>query len=113
MRRTFVSLCAAALLTALASAPAAAATLQIEFKDLDVTYNGHYRCLTDAADCDWRATSIRPKRIRWRRCDFFLDNVLVGSLSSKHLGRPGDLGIDPIPASGGAALTPTAARSTC
>jgi hypothetical protein len=103
MRRTFVSFCAAALLTLVASAPAAAATLKIEFRDLDVEflYNSATHSLTDSpntgvgvldpADADPLAAM-----------DFYLDNVLVGSLTSSIWADLAIFGIDPIPVSGGA-----------
>lgn len=99
MRRTFVSLCAAALLTALASAPAAAATLRLEFTDLDVKFDGH--SLVDAKD--ELAGEMNPDEADpLATLDFFLDNVKIGSLNSNIWADLAIFGIDPIPANGGA-----------
>jgi hypothetical protein len=100
MRRTFVSFCAAALLTAFASAPAAAATLRIEFTDLDVVFDGN--SLVDATDP--LGGEMDPAEAdQLASLDFFLDNVLVGSLSSNIWADLAIFGIDPIAANGGVA----------
>ena len=57
MRRTFLSLCVAGLLTALASAPAAAATLRIEFDNFNVAFEGDP--LTDSNTARRTATRFR------------------------------------------------------
>ena len=101
MRRTFVSLCAAALLTALATAPAAAATLRLEFTDLDVKFDGN--SLVDAKD--ELAGEMNPVEADpLATLDFFLDNVKIGSLNSSIWADLAIFGIDPIPANGGAAV---------
>jgi hypothetical protein len=96
MRRTFLSLCVAGLLTALASTPAAAATLRIEFDNFDVAFDGEY--LTDSN------TVAGPKFYTdaLRTMDFYLDNNHLGRLTQ-------DIFVDmaigvngPIPVSGGA-----------
>jgi hypothetical protein len=100
MRRTFVSFCAAALLTIAASAPATAATLRLEFTDLDVSYNSFAHSLTDATDP--AAGSLDPAEAdALASLDFFLDDVLIGSLSSNIWADLAIFGIDPIPAAGG------------
>jgi hypothetical protein len=98
MRRTFVSFCAAALLTALTSTTAAAATLRLEFTDLDVTFDGH--SLTDAKDP--LAGEMNPDEADpLATLDFFLDGLKIGSLSSNIWADLAIFGIDPIPANGG------------
>jgi hypothetical protein len=98
MRRTFVSLCAAALLMAAASAPAAAATLRLEFTDLDVKFDGN--SLVDAKD--ELAGEMDPDEADpLATLDFFLDSVKIGSLSSNIWADLAIFGIDPIPANGG------------
>ena len=82
MRRTFVSLCAAALLTALASAPAAAATLRLEFTDLDVSVRRRCPGLTDAKDSDLRVKFDPTEADPLAALEFFLDDVQIGSLIS-------------------------------
>jgi hypothetical protein len=92
MRRTFLSLCVAGLLTALASAPAAAATLRIEFDDFDVAFDGY--SLTDTNAVEGQADALQTM-------DFFLDNVHVGSLTSNIFADMA-IGVNgPVPASGG------------
>jgi hypothetical protein len=92
MRRTFLSLCLAGLLTALASASAAAATLRIEFDDFNVKFDGYN--LTDSNTVDYSFDALKTM-------DFFVDDVHVGSLTSDIFANM-DIGIDdPIPASGG------------
>jgi PEP-CTERM motif len=101
MRRTFVSLCAAALLSAFASAPAAAATLRIEFTDLDVKFDGN--SLVDATDP--LGGEMDPAEAdQLASLDFFVDNVLIGSLSSNIWADLAIFGIDPIAAGGGVAV---------
>jgi hypothetical protein len=101
MRRTFVSLCVAALLTALTSAPAAAATLRIEFTDLDVEYSSFNHSLTDSPNVG--VGVMDPAEADpLASLDFFLDNQLIGSLSSNIWADLAIFGIDPIPANGGA-----------
>jgi hypothetical protein len=93
MRRTFLSLCVAGLLTAFASAPAAAATLRIDIDDFNVAFDGN--ALTDGN------TGLNDTDAL-KTMDFFLDGVHLGSLTS---GIFADMAIgvsDPIPASGGA-----------
>jgi hypothetical protein len=98
MRRTFVSLCAAALLMAAASAPAAAATLRLEFTDLDVKFDGN--SLVDAKDP--LAGEMDPDEAdALATVDFFLDSVKIGSLSNNIWADLAIFGIDPIPANGG------------
>jgi hypothetical protein len=98
MRRTFVSLCAAALLTIMASAPAAAATLRLEFTDLDVKFDGD--SLVDAKDP--LAGEMDPDEADpLATLDFFLDNVKIGSLNNNIWADLAIFGIDPIPAAGG------------
>jgi hypothetical protein len=100
MRRTFVSLCAAALLMAAASTPAAAATLRLEFTDLDVVYSGADHSLVDATSPD--AGELETDQSDpLASLDIFLDNVLIGSLSSNIWADLAIFGIDPIPAAGG------------
>jgi len=100
MRRTFVSLCAAALLTALASAPASAAALRVEFAGLDATYSAIDHRLTDAKDPN--AGNLDPNEADpLASVHFFVDNVLVGSLNSNIWADLYILGIDPIPVGGG------------
>jgi hypothetical protein len=100
MRRTFVSLCAAALLMAAASTPAAAATLRLEFTDLDVVYSGADHSLVDATSPD--AGELETDQSDpLASLDIFLDNVLIGSLSSNIWADLAIFGIDPIPADGG------------
>jgi hypothetical protein len=105
MRRTFVSFCAAALLTALASAPAAAATLRIDFTGLDVefAYTSNTHSLTDSPNTGV-GTSFDPSEADpLATMAFSLDNVLVGTLTSNIWADLAIFGFDPIPASGGAA----------
>jgi hypothetical protein len=98
MRRTFVSLCAAALVTMLASAPVAAATLRLEFTDLDVKFDGD--SLVDAKDP--LGGEMDPDEAdALATLDFFLDNVKIGSLNSNIWADLAIFGIDPIPAAGG------------
>jgi hypothetical protein len=98
MRRTFVSLCAAALLTIAASAPAAAATLRLEFTDLDVKFDGN--SLVDAKN--ELAGEMDPDEAdALATLDFFLDNVKIGSLNSNIWADLAIFGIDPIAAAGG------------
>jgi hypothetical protein len=102
MRRTFVSLCAAALLTAVASTPAAAATLRLEFTDLDVAFahTSVDHALVDATSPD--AGELEPDQADpLASLDIFLDNVLIGTLSSNIWADLAIFGIDPIPANGG------------
>jgi hypothetical protein len=102
MRRTFVSFCAAALLTVMASAPAAAASLRLEFTDLDVTLDGN--SLVDATDP--LAGEMNPDEADpLATLDFFLDNVKIGSLNSGIWADLAIFGIDPIPAAGGVPVT--------
>lgn len=79
MRRTFLSLCMAGLLTTLASAPAAAATLRIDIDDLNLKFQAgegdEGGVLTDSNSFD---DAVDPLGTM----DFFLDNVRIGSLSS-------------------------------
>jgi hypothetical protein len=98
MRRTFITFCAAALLTALASTPALAATLRLEFTDLDVVFDGN--SLTDATDP--LAGEMEPSEADpLATLDFFLDGVKIGSLNSSIYADLAIFGIDPIPANGG------------
>lgn len=100
MRRTFVSLCAAALLTALASAPAAAATLTLEFRGLDVIYSADDHRITDAKDPlggDLEPDEADPLS----SVDFYVDGVRVGTLDSSIWADLYIVDVDPIPASGG------------
>lgn len=93
MRRTFLSLCVAGLLTAFATAPAAAATLRIEFDDFNVAFDGY--TLTDSN------TAISNQVDALKTMDFFLDDVHLGGLTS-NIFADMSIGVsDPIPASGG------------
>jgi hypothetical protein len=95
MRRTFLSLCLAGFLTALASAPAAAATLRIEFTDFNVAFDGY--TLTDGNTVD---TGYGFDVDALRTMDFFLDGNHLGSLSNTFADMT--IGVsDPISASGG------------
>jgi hypothetical protein len=99
MRRTFVSFCAAILLTALASAPASAATLRLELSGLNVVFDGH--SLTDATDP--LAGQLDPAEADPLATVYFsLDGVVIGSLTSNIWADLAIFGIDPIPASGNA-----------
>lgn len=92
MRRTFLSLCVAGLLTALASASASAATLRIDITDLDLAFDGY--TLTDSNTVGGELDALRTM-------DFFLDDVAIGSLTTNifaHLYIPVS---EPIPVSGG------------
>jgi hypothetical protein len=98
MRRTFVSLCAAALLTALATVPAAAATLRLEFTDLDVRFDGNH--LFDAGN--ELAGNMDPAEADpLASLDFFLDGNKIGSLDTNIWADLAIIGLDPIPANGG------------
>jgi hypothetical protein len=100
MRRTFVSFCAAALLTALASAPAAAATLTLEFTGLDVIFDGsHLIDATAEAGGNKQPSEADPLA----KLDFILDGQLVASLNTNIWADLYILGFDPIPAAGGVA----------
>jgi hypothetical protein len=95
MRRTFLSLCVAGLLTALASAPAAAATLRIEFTDFDVAFDGY--TLTDGNTVDAPYYKVDALKTM----DFFLDDNPIGSLTS-NIFADMTIGVsDKIPESGG------------
>jgi hypothetical protein len=100
MRRMFVSLCAAALLTALTSAPAAAATLTLEFRGLDVTYSAFDHRITDAKDPN--GGDLEPDEADpLTSLNFYVDNVLIGSLASSIWADLYLADVDPIPAGGG------------
>jgi hypothetical protein len=101
MRRTCVSLCAAALMTALASAPAAAATLRLEFTGLDVVYSAFDRQITDAASIeggDLDPADADPLA----SLALYKDNELIGSLTSNIWADLAIIDVDPISSSGGA-----------
>jgi hypothetical protein len=103
MRRTFVSLCAAALLTTLAATPAAAATLRLEFTDLDVSYNSLTGDITDATDP--LGGEMDPSEAdALATLDFFLDGVKIGSLDSNIWADLAIIGVDPIPTAGGSVV---------
>jgi hypothetical protein len=86
----------AGLLTALASAPAAAASLRIEFDNFDVAFDGY--TLTDGNTFD---TGQGFKADALKTMDFFLDGNAVGSLTS-NIFADMEIGVsDPISASGG------------
>jgi hypothetical protein len=96
MRRTFLSLCVAGFLTAVATTSASAATLRIEFTDLDLTFDGYE--LTDSNTFKDQADPLKTM-------DFFLDGVHLGSLNS-NIYADMSIGVsDPIPASGGTVST--------
>lgn len=96
MRRTFLSLCVAGLLTVAAAASASAATLRIEFTDFDVAFDGYE--LTDSNGFKDQADPLKTM-------DFFLDGVHLGSLTS-NIYADMSIGVaDPIPASGGTVQT--------
>lgn len=91
MRRLILSLCVAGLLTAFATAQAAAATLRIEFDDFNVAFDGY--TLTDS--------NTENDRDALQTMDFFLDNVHLGSLTSDIFADM-FISVDgPIPAAGG------------
>jgi hypothetical protein len=92
MRRTFLSLCMAGLLTTLASAPAAAATLRIDIDDLDLKFEGYY--LTDSNTVGGELDALRTM-------DFFLDDVAIGSLTTNIFAHMNIRVSEPIPVSGG------------
>ena len=93
MRRTFLSLCVAGFLTALATAPAAAATLRIDIDDFNVAFDGY--TLTDSN------TAGGGQVDALKTMDFFLDGVHLGSLTSDIFADM-SIGVsDPIPATGG------------
>jgi hypothetical protein len=92
MRRTFLSLCLAGLLTAWASATAAAATVRIEFDDFNVSYDGSI--LSNARTDDGGADPLKTM-------DFYLDDVHVGRLTS-NIYAALEIGVNgPIPVTGG------------
>lgn len=98
MRRTFVSFCAAALFTALTSAPAAAATLTLEFIGLDVIFDGSR--LVDATN--ELAGEMDPSEAdALTRLNFILDGETVATFDTNVWADLYILGFDPIPAAGG------------
>lgn len=81
----------------LASAPASAATLRIDFGDLNVVFDGS--TLTDATNPLGGALNPAEADLLQSSVTFTLDDVVLGHASNVY----GDLavfGIDPIPASG-------------
>lgn len=103
MRRTFISFSVAALMTVLASVPAAAATLRLEFTDLDVRYNSFTGDITDATN--ELGGEMKPSEAdALATLDFFLDDVKIGSLNSNIWADLAIYGVDPIPAAGNASV---------
>jgi hypothetical protein len=98
MRRTFLSICMAGLLTTLASAPAAAATLRIEFNDFNVKFE---------RDAESDKGTLEDGNTFYGAVDplvamhFFLDDVRIASLSSAIFADLAIPGIGPIPEDGG------------
>jgi hypothetical protein len=92
MRRTILSLCLTGLLAAFATTTAAAATLRIEFNDLDVTYDGSI--LSNKKTPDGGADALQTMA-------FYVDDVHVGSLTS-NIYASMEIGVSgPIPTTGG------------
>jgi hypothetical protein len=95
MRRTFLSLCVAGLLTALASAPAAAATLRIDITDLNVVFENNYLSDSNTFSAGFLGVDVLST------ADFFVDEVQVGRLTSGIFADLNVNDIDPIPSGGG------------
>ena len=98
MRRTFLSICMAGLLTALASAPAAAATLRIEFDDFNVKFDRNEETGKGTLE---DSNSFYDALDPLGTMDFFLDNVRIASLSSNVFADLAIVDIGPIPEDGG------------
>lgn len=97
MRRTFVSFCVAALLTALAAAPASAATLRIEITGLNVAFDGF--SLTDATNP--ASGALDPAEADpLATVKFFWDDEEIGTLTSSVWADLSVFGVGPIADSG-------------
>jgi len=98
MRRSLMTLAIAALLALASGTPARAATLEIHFTGLNLVFNGTEIVdatsplggVGDPSEADPLATMA-----------FFVDNVLVGSLTSDIYADVAIFGVEPLPVGGG------------